>query len=170
MLGHILTEGMFTFELLDEQENVIATAKNRADGTIIFPAITYEKAGFYRYKLREVVGEDPNIAYATSTYEVKVLITEKDQVLKAEATYESPAVFINRYQETPPTTENPSIVEEYPSTETKVSSTSTSTTHTSEAAIPKTGDATLVSLLLTLALGSMLGFVSIVKYMKKRKR
>lgn len=64
-----LTDGQFTFELLDEAKNPIATATNDADGQIIFPVpqvFTEADDGkqliFY---VREKAGNDPDIGYDT---------------------------------------------------------------------------------------------------------
>lgn len=48
-----LEAGEFTFEVKDVVGNVIGTATNDADGNIIFPAFTFDKAGEYHYWIAE---------------------------------------------------------------------------------------------------------------------
>ena len=71
--GRELVEGEFTFNLLDENGNVIQTAKNAADGSITFKDVAFDKAGTYNYSVVEVSGDDAQITYDKSVkrYQLK---------------------------------------------------------------------------------------------------
>lgn len=59
LTGRDLVEGEFEFQVTDESgEEVYATAKNDADGTIAFDSITLSKAGTYELYISEVLPED----------------------------------------------------------------------------------------------------------------
>ena len=91
LAGHSLAEGDFTFELLDSSGKVVATAKNAADGTVKFPAITFTKKGDFTYTVQEKKGSSDVIEYDTSSYKVIAhVINEYDgEPLKVEWEYES---------------------------------------------------------------------------------
>ena len=55
--GRELQEGEFTFNLLDENGNVVQSAQNTADGTITFKDVEFEKAGTYKFTVVEVSGD-----------------------------------------------------------------------------------------------------------------
>ncbi|MGI6221615.1 MAG: Spy0128 family protein, partial [Coriobacteriales bacterium] len=66
-----LVDDEFTFELLDEDGNVIQTTKNTADGSIVFDAIRYDETDIGKthvYGVREVPGDDPTVNYDDSVY------------------------------------------------------------------------------------------------------
>lgn len=100
-----LTRDAFTFELLDENNEVLQTAKNAANGDIIFEAIEYTEAGSYQYKIREVIPEDAvnnvyqGITYDTSVIDVTVEVKDNGYGrLIATPLYEGGAVrFTNSY-------------------------------------------------------------------------
>ena len=73
--GKALEAGAFEFELL-ENNNVIQTKKNAADGSITFDAIEYSAEGEHTYTVREKAGNDTNIDYDTMNAEVKVKVTK----------------------------------------------------------------------------------------------
>lgn len=52
--GEDLKEGQFSFQLKDADGKVLQTAKNAADGTVGFEAISYDKPGTYAYSISEV--------------------------------------------------------------------------------------------------------------------
>ncbi len=76
LTGRDLKEGEFTFELYSEQGEKLATAKNTADGKIIFPAIEVDEAGEYIYTLRETKGNAEGITYDQRVYTVTVDVTD----------------------------------------------------------------------------------------------
>ena len=75
--NRVLAENFFTFEVIDTTTNkVVATAKNKADGSITFPAIQFTAAGEYIYKIYEVNGGRQNYTYDTNSYTVTVVVTD----------------------------------------------------------------------------------------------
>ncbi|MBQ8312861.1 MAG: Cna B-type domain-containing protein [Clostridia bacterium] len=91
-----LTDGQFTFELLDEAGTTPIkdasgqpiTATNEADGSIVFPELTYTAPGEYKYTIKEQIPENQgNIAYDKASFPVTVTVTRVGNELKAEATY-----------------------------------------------------------------------------------
>ncbi len=58
LAGSSLTEGEFSFELLDHDGNVLQTVKNKADGSVDFADISYTAKGTYEYSIREVIPRD----------------------------------------------------------------------------------------------------------------
>ena len=62
LTGRDLVDGEFEFQVTDESgEEVYATAKNDADGTIAFDSITLSKAGTYELYISEVLPEDDDL-------------------------------------------------------------------------------------------------------------
>ena len=70
--GKDLTADAFTFELVDAQGNVIKTATNAADGTVVFEDVPVTAAGEVTYTIREKEGTDANTEYDEEAYEVTV--------------------------------------------------------------------------------------------------
>ena len=67
LVGGKLEAGMFSFQVLDNQENVVVTAVNDEVGNIIFPQIEFSEPGTYRYTIREVYDQNQqSIVYDTS--------------------------------------------------------------------------------------------------------
>ena len=99
LTGRDLRAGEFEFELVDAGGNVVATAKNAADGSVSFTAQTYTAAGAYEYTVREKAGDLGGVDYDESTYKVTVAVTDNlDGTLSAEATSESGDIeFDNTY-------------------------------------------------------------------------
>lgn len=64
-----LAEGEFEFQLKSGSD-VVATAKNAADGTVSFGGITFTKPGTYNYVLSEVNDGKPGVDYDTTGYNV----------------------------------------------------------------------------------------------------
>ncbi|MEZ7646831.1 hypothetical protein O3632_11700, partial [Streptococcus parasanguinis] len=91
-----LEDDAFTFELL-ENGNVIQTKKNKADGTIQFDAISYDKEGTHTYTVREVAGADTNIDYDSMNATVTVNVTKDAQtgLLNAAVTMPADSEFNN---------------------------------------------------------------------------
>ena len=96
--GETIRTGQFTFQLLDENGQVIRTAANDPvdmaeqtfdeDGSVIsnpnlgkapvhFETIRYEKQGVYRYRIREVRGSDAAIKYDAHEEEVVVVVKDR---------------------------------------------------------------------------------------------
>ena len=71
-----LKAGEFTFQVKDESGKVVATAKNKADGSVRFDSITFDKAGTYTYTISEVKGSDETITYDETVYTAIVNVTD----------------------------------------------------------------------------------------------
>ena len=103
--GKDLKEGQFSFQLKDADGKVLQTAKNAADGTVGFKAISYDKPGTYGYSISEVNDAQKNVTYDAAEHQVTVTVTDDGAGhLVATVTYDGDvaSVFKNTY--TPPTT------------------------------------------------------------------
>ncbi|QQU20002.1 LPXTG cell wall anchor domain-containing protein [Enterococcus casseliflavus] len=97
LTGRTLQANEFDFELVDEAGNVLQTKANDATGKIYFDALPYDKAGEYRYTIREKAGTDGTITYDAKELAVVVTVTDEDGQLAAVAEYEGNQVFENDY-------------------------------------------------------------------------
>lgn len=103
--GEDLKEGQFSFQLKDADGKVLQTAKNAADGTVGFEAISYDKSVTYAYSISEVDDGQKNVTYDAAEHRVTVTVTDDGAGhLVATVTYDGAVapVFKNTY--TPPTT------------------------------------------------------------------
>lgn len=101
--GRDLREGEFTFELV-EGDQVVATATNAADGTVVFNAQNYTKPGTHVYTIREALGDVAGVTYDTGAYTVTVNIEDNGEgQLVASTEGASAIVFNNSYTAAPVT-------------------------------------------------------------------
>ena len=98
--GATLAADQFTFELVDKATGqVVATAKNKADGSVEFPALSFDAAGDYSFKIREKNEGVAGYTYDASEFDVAVAVTDNGQgQLEAKASYAKPAEFSNSYK------------------------------------------------------------------------
>lgn len=115
--GRDLAEGEFEFQLVeiaaDGSENVVATGKNAADGTVALSPVTYTAPGTHSYELREVAGTAGGVTYDKTTYRVRATVTDagngtltvKHELTDAEgnAAGDTSAIFTNGYEAAPVT-------------------------------------------------------------------
>ena len=99
--GKALEADKYEFEL-KENDKVVATAKNTADGSITFKEIEYKGPGLHTYLVSEKAGKEENVTYDTNTHEVTVEVADNGQgQLVATITSEQP-VFTNTYTKPAP--------------------------------------------------------------------
>lgn len=82
----VLAEGRFTFEIL-ENDRVVRTRQNRADGLIDFSEIVYsmDDVGRHEYSVRQTGLELNGISLDKNTYKLVVVVSDNgDGTLKAE--------------------------------------------------------------------------------------
>lgn len=118
--GAELKAGQFSFELKSRDGKVMSTAKNAADGSVTFDALTFRQAGTYTFTVSEVDDGQAHVTYDKAVH--KIVVTVSDEAadgtrtgyLSAKVSYEGdanlPPVFTNSYAEepgTPGTPENP---------------------------------------------------------------
>ena len=99
--GKELEADKYEFEL-KENDKVVGTAKNTADGSISFPEIEYTKAGTYTYTMSEKAGNEAGVTYDKTSHKVIVDVADNGQgQLVATITSEQP-VFTNTYTKPAP--------------------------------------------------------------------
>ena len=118
--GAELKAGQFSFELKSRDGKVMSTAKNAADGSVTFDALTFKQAGTYTFTVSEVDDGQAHVTYDKAVHKIVVTVSDeaadgsKTGYLSAKVSYEGdasvPPVFTNGYVEepgTPGTPENP---------------------------------------------------------------
>lgn len=99
--GRDLQEDEFTFELV-EGDQVVATAKNKADGTVVFGTQNYTKPGTHVYTIHEAKGNAAGVTYDTEVYTVTVNVEDNGKgQLVASTEGASKIVFNNTYTAAP---------------------------------------------------------------------
>lgn len=118
--GAELKAGQFSFVLKSRDGKVMSTARNAADGSVTFDALTFKQAGTYTFTVSEVDDGQAHVTYDRAVRKIVVTVSDEDAngtktgYLSAKVSYESdanvPPVFTNSYVEepgTPGTPENP---------------------------------------------------------------
>ena len=118
--GAELEAGQFGFELKGRDGKVMSTARNAADGSVTFDALTFKQAGTYTFTVSEVDDGQAHVTYDRAVHKIVVTVSDEDAngaktgYLSAKVSYEGdadvPPVFTNGYVEepgTPGTPENP---------------------------------------------------------------
>ena len=137
LTGAELAAGQFAFQLKDAQGNVVATATNAADGSLVFEPVSLDAAGEYHLTLSEVNDAQDNVTYDDHVYQLDVTVADDGEGSLYVASYTVDGgtdlpVFENAY-----------VAPEAPSEPAAPQA---------PAAVPNTGDAT--SLVLPLAIGT----------------
>ena len=115
--GAELKAGQFSFELKGRDGKVMSTAKNAADGSVTFDALTFKQAGTYTFTVSEVDDGQVHVTYDKAVHKIVVAVSDeaadgtRTGYLSAKVSYEGdanlPPVFTNSYAEEPGTPENP---------------------------------------------------------------
>lgn len=115
--GASLTEGQFSFELLDADGNVLQTAKNAADGSVTFDELTYGAADAgktYVYHVREVNDGQANVTYDSAVRGFSVAVADDRQGhIVATVSGADDLTFTNAYNE-PSTPDQPGAPSDTP--------------------------------------------------------
>ena len=82
-----ITEGQFEFVLKDENNKAVETAKNKADGTVNFKSLTFNKEGTHTYTITENKGTDASVNYSTQSITATVDVKKDNDKLVATVTY-----------------------------------------------------------------------------------
>ena len=98
--GKALEADKYEFEL-KEGDKVVATAKNAADGTVTFPAISYDAAGPHTYTITEKAGSEKGVTYDESTHTVTVNVTDNGEGKLVADVKDNNPTFTNTYKATP---------------------------------------------------------------------
>lgn len=119
--GAELKAGQFSFELKSRDGKVMSTAKNAADGSVTFDALTFKQAGTYTFTVSEVDDGQAHVTYDRAVHKIVVTVSDeaadgsKTGYLSAKVSYEGdaglPPVFTNSYAEEPGTPETPGTPE-----------------------------------------------------------
>lgn len=147
--GAELKAGQFGFELKSRDGKVMSTARNAADGSVTFDALTFKQAGTYTFTVSEVDDGQAHVTYDRAVHKIVVTVSDeaadgtKTGYLSAKVSYEGdadvPPVFTNSYTEEPGTPENPGT----PSGGSGGGSDSGSGSGGSKGGMPDTGDRSL---------------------------
>lgn len=163
--GAELKAGQFSFELKSRDGKVMSTAKNAADGSVTFDALTFKQAGTYTFTVSEIDDGQAHMTYDKAVHKIVVTVSDeaadgtKTGYLSAKVSYEGdanlPPVFTNSYAEEPGTPETPGIPENpgTPGGGSGGGSDSGSGGDGSKSGMPDTGDRSLPAA----ALGAMAG-------------
>ena len=93
LINGSLKADQFSFVLKDAANKTLATVTNEADGSIIFPDRTFSKVvKNYIFKIHEVKGSLPGIAYDDTVYTLKVTTMDDGGKLKATVELEKNGV------------------------------------------------------------------------------
>ena len=76
LTGAELAAGQFAFQLKDAQGNVVATATNAADGSLVFESVSLDAAGEYHLTLSEVNDAQDNVTYDDHVYQLDVTVAD----------------------------------------------------------------------------------------------
>lgn len=163
--GAELKAGQFSFELKSRDGKVMSIAKNAADGSVTFDALTFKQTGTYTFTVSEIDDGQAHVTYDKAVHKIVVTVSDeaadgsKTGNLSAKVSYEGdanvPPVFTNSYAEEPGTPETPGIPENpgTPGGGSGGGSDSGSGGDGSKSGMPDTGDRSLPAA----ALGAMAG-------------
>ncbi len=106
LLNAELQPGEFTFQLFDENNNLVDTKKNTDSGSVLFDSVIFDKEGEYHFTIKELIPEDKGqIIYDGREIGVTVKVTKNDEAGILESTV--------IYTEDGEETEDPTFVNTY---------------------------------------------------------
>ncbi len=76
--GASLQEGQFSFSLKSKSDNSVLNAENAADGTIVFPDLSFDAEGTYEYVISQVDQGKEGYKYDSAEYPVIIKVTKND--------------------------------------------------------------------------------------------
>lgn len=86
--GKVLSAGMYQFDLLDGNNEVVETQTNDDQGNIYFNTLNFNQEGHYVYYIQEHVNDnDPFVEYDQSIYQVNIDVSRNGNNLQAEVEY-----------------------------------------------------------------------------------
>ncbi|MDR0992130.1 MAG: hypothetical protein LBL87_04430 [Ruminococcus sp.] len=102
-----LFAGQFTFGLYNKDGELVATATNNADGTVFFPAMSYDSTGEYDYTIKETSGSGGGWTTDTRSYPYRVTVTDngEGQLIAADSYPNGTPRFANVYSPAPAVTD-----------------------------------------------------------------
>ena len=74
--GAKLADGQFAFQVKDGQGNVVATATNAADGSVVFSSLPLDAAGEYHFTMSEVNDGQANVTYDEAVHSLDVIVAD----------------------------------------------------------------------------------------------
>ena len=104
LVGRTLKDGEFEFELYDEAGTLLQT-KTNVGKTITFDDVSLEKAGTYKFTVKEKAGSLSGVTYDDSEYTVTIVVTDdgagqlvvSSKTIAKNGTSASAIKFINTY-------------------------------------------------------------------------
>lgn len=83
--GRNLNDGEFTFELVDQNDTVVATGTNDANGNVELDTVKFTEPGNFTYTIREAKGSLGGVDYDAVQYKATATVTDNgDGTLKVE--------------------------------------------------------------------------------------
>ena len=77
LTGRGLNEGEFTFELVNDNDEVVATGTNDADGNVELGAVKFTEPGTFTYTVRETDNDLGGVIYDTAQYKATATVADK---------------------------------------------------------------------------------------------
>lgn len=77
LTGRGLNEGEFTFELVNDNDEVVATGTNDADGNVELGAVKFIEPGTFTYTVRETDNDLGGVIYDTAQYKATATVADK---------------------------------------------------------------------------------------------
>ena len=95
LTGGVVQDEQFTFEICDDGGNVVAQAKNNADGIVTFDNLHFEKVGEYKYTISEVKGNADNILFDKTVFNLNIKVTKDSESGTTNSTTDDSATYTN---------------------------------------------------------------------------